>query len=134
LTAGVLSPKEIKDVLKPSVELREEPGVLVAEFWDCLRMDPKPVVDLRIQYSQVSASSGLKNLIIDLNGVEFSGSASLSGFLALSRIVKQTGGRMVFCNVDINVKEVFQVSKLDAMFVFSEDKDSARKILGLEAA
>jgi len=121
-------------VLKPSVELREEPGVLVAEFWDCLRMDPKPVVDLRIQYSQVSASSGLKNLIIDLNGVEFSGSASLSGFLALSRTVKQNGGRMVFCNVDINVKEVFQVSKLDAMFVFSEDKDSARKILGLEAA
>ncbi len=121
-------------MLKPSVELREEPGVLVAEFWDCLRMDPKPVVDLRIQYSQVSASSGLKNLIIDLNGVEFSGSASLSGFLALSRTVKQTGGRMVFCNVDINVKEVFQVSKLDAMFVFSEDKDSARKILGLEAA
>ncbi|RLS24739.1 MAG: anti-sigma factor antagonist [Planctomycetota bacterium] len=134
MTAGVLSPKETEDVLKPSVELREEPGVLVAEFWDCLRMDPKPVVDLRIQYSQVSASSGLKNLIIDLNGVEFSGSASLSGFLALSRIVKQTGGRMVFCNVDINVKEVFQVSKLDAMFVFSEDKDSARKILGLEAA
>ena len=121
-------------MLKPSVELREEPGVLVAEFWDCLRMDPTPVVDLRMQFTQLSAKTGLKDLIVDMNGVEFSGSASLGGFLALSRNVKQAGGRMVFCNVDINVREVFQVSKLDAMFTFTECKATARKVLGLEAA
>ena len=121
-------------MLKPSVELREEPGVLVAEFWDCLRMDPKPVVDLRLQYIQLSAKTGLKDLIVDMNGVEFSGSASLSGFLALSRNVKQAGGRMIFCNVDINVREVFQVSKLEAMFTFTENKTTARNYLGLDAA
>lgn len=121
-------------VLKPSVELREEPGVLVAEFWDCLRLDPKPVADLRVRYSQLSAKTGLKDLIIDLSGIDFAGSAALSGFLSLGRAIKQMGGRMVFCNVDLNVAEIFQVSKLGGMFQFSEDKASARADLGLEAA
>ena len=124
----------LNHVLKPSVELREESGVLVAEFWDCLRLDPKPVGDLRVKYTQLSSKTGLKDLIIDLNGVDFAGSASLSGFIALSRAVKPGGGRLIFCNVERNVLEVFQVSKLEAMFQFSQDKESARKDLGLAAA
>ena len=34
-------------MLKPTVEVRNEGGVLVAEFWDCLRLDPAPVRDIR---------------------------------------------------------------------------------------
>jgi anti-anti-sigma factor len=121
-------------VLKPMVELRDESGVLVAEFWDCLRLDPKPVNDLRMRYSQMTAKTGLKDLIIDMNGIDFAGSAALSGFLSLSRAIKQMGGRMIFCNVDRNVLEVFQVSKLESMFLFSQDINSARQELGLEVA
>lgn len=131
---GPVVAMEIFAVLKPSVELREESGVLVAEFWDCLRLDPKPVGDLRVQYSQMSAKTGIKNLIVDLSGIDFAGSAALSGFLALGRAIKQMGGRMVFCNVDRNVAEIFQVSKLGGMFQFSEDKSTARADLGIEAA
>src|SRR5687768_8525955 len=32
-------------MLKPTVEVRIEGGVLVAEFWDCLRLDPTPVME-----------------------------------------------------------------------------------------
>ena len=119
-------------MLKPTVELREDAGVLVAEFWDCLRLDPKPVNDLRLRYSMMSARTGLKDLIIDMNGVDFAGSAALSGFLSLSRAIKPMGGRIVFCNVERNVQEVFQVSKLEQMFHFAGDISSARLELGLE--
>ncbi len=117
-------------MLKPTVELREDAGVLIAEFWDCLRLDPKPVNDLRLKYSMMSAKTGLKDLIIDMNGVDFAGSASLSGFLTLSRAIKPMGGRIVFCNVERNVAEVFQVSKLDGLFHFAEDITAARQELG----
>ena len=96
-------------MLKPSVELRSENGVLVAEFWDCLRLDPKPVNELLMRFSQMSAKTGIKDLIIDLNGVEFAGSSALSGFLSLSRAIKQMTGRMIFCNVDPNVSEIFHL-------------------------
>ena len=112
-------------MLKPMVEVKNEDGVLVAEFWDCLRLDPNPVRDLRQHYEAHVRSKGKPDLVVDLNGVVFAGSAALGGFLALNRLARQQGGRVVFCNVDENVHEVFRISKLTPMFVFVEDRAAA---------
>ena len=108
-------------MLKPSVEIREEDGVLTAEFWDCLRLDPAPVGVLRQAFEEYRKRTGSTALVADLNGVAFAGSASLGGFLAIRR----AGARVVFCNVDPNVLEVFRVSKLDPLFLFAPDKPAA---------
>ncbi|WP_435006908.1 STAS domain-containing protein [Tundrisphaera lichenicola] len=112
-------------MLKPSVETRDENGVLVAEFWDCLRLDPAPVRDLRALYESHVRGGGKPDLVVDLNGVVFAGSAALGGFLALLRMARQHGGRVVFCHVDENVLEVFRISKLNPMFDFLEDRAAA---------
>ena len=112
-------------MLKPAVEVKTEGGVLVAEFWDCLRLDPAPVRDLRTHYEAHLRTKGKPDLIVDLNGVSFAGSASLGGFLALHRLAAQQGGRVIFCNVDENVHEVFRISKLGPMFSFVEDLPAA---------
>jgi anti-anti-sigma factor len=116
-------------MLKPMVEVKNEGGVLVAEFWDCLRLDPNPVRDLRQHYEAHVRSKGKPDLVVDLNGVVFAGSAALGGFLALNRLARQQGGRVVFCNVDENVHEVFRISKLTPMFVFVEDRPAALAFL-----
>ena len=116
-------------MLKPMVEVRSEDGFLVAEFWDCLRLDPNPVRDLRQHYEAHVRSKGKPDLVVDLNGVVFAGSAALGGFLALNRLARQQGGRVVFCNVDENVQEVFRISKLTPMFVFVEDRPAALAFL-----
>jgi len=112
-------------MLKPMVEVRNEDGILVAEFWDCLRLDPAPVRDLRQHYEAHLRSKGKPDLVVDLNGVVFAGSAALGGFLALHRLARQQGGRMVFCKVDENVHEVFRISKLTPMFTFLDDRAAA---------
>jgi anti-anti-sigma factor len=112
-------------MLKPMVEVRDEGGVLVAEFWDCLRLDPAPVRDLRAHYESHVRAKGKPDLVVDLNGVVFAGSAALGGFLALLRIARQHGGQVIFCNVDDNVQEVFRISKLSPMFAFLEDRAAA---------
>jgi anti-anti-sigma factor len=103
-------------MLKPMVEVRNEAGILVAEFWDCLRLDPNPVRDLRQHYETHLKAKGKPDLVVDMNGVVFAGSAALGGFLALQRLARQQGGRVVFCKVDENVQEVFRISKLAPMF------------------
>jgi len=108
-------------MLKPSVQIREEDGALTAEFWDCLRLDPAPVVTLRKAFEDYHKRTDSVALIVDLNGVAFAGSAALGGFLAIRR----AGARVVFCNVDQNVREVFRVSKLDPLFLFAADKPAA---------
>ncbi len=112
-------------MLKPSVEVRNENGVLVAEFWDCLRLDPAPVRDLRAHYEAHLRAKGRPDLVVDLNGVSFAGSASLGGFLALHRLASQQKGKVIFCNVDETVYEVFRISKLTPMFGFVADRPAA---------
>jgi anti-sigma B factor antagonist/stage II sporulation protein AA (anti-sigma F factor antagonist) len=116
-------------MLKPTVEIRNEGGVLMAEFWDCLRLDPNPVRDLRQHYETHLRAKGKPDLVVDLNGVVFAGSAALGGFLALHRLARQQGGRVVFCNVDENVHEVFRISKLAPMFTFVADRPAALAFL-----
>jgi anti-anti-sigma factor len=112
-------------MLKPMVKVRQQDGVLVAEFWDCLRLDPAPVQDLRKLFDDHVRGGGRPDLVIDLNGVTFAGSASLGGFLALRKLSHPAGGRIVFCNVDPNVKEVFRVSQIARLFAFADDLPGA---------
>jgi anti-anti-sigma factor len=112
-------------MLKPRVQLRTDGGVLSAEFWDCLRLDPAPVNDLRKEFEVHLRAQGRPEVVVDLNGVAFAGSAALGGFLALNRLARQRGGRIVFCHVDPNVLEVFRVSKLVPLFAFEPDVPAA---------
>lgn len=108
-------------MLKPSVQVGEEGGVLTAEFWDCLRLDPAPIVVLRKAFEAHHKRTGQSEVVVDLNGVAFAGSAALGGFLAMRR----AGAKPIFCNVDPTVREVFRVSKLEPLFAFAGDRPAA---------
>ncbi len=112
-------------MLKPAVQTHDIGGILVAEFWDCLRLDPAPVLQLRTNYEAHLRKAGRPNLVVDLSGVGFAGSAALGNFVALHRIVRPNGGRIVFCNVDPTVAEVFRASQLESLFEFVADRDAA---------
>jgi anti-anti-sigma factor len=112
-------------MLKPSVQAHNENGILVVEFWDCLRLDPGAVQDVRVKYENHLRAGGRTEVVVDLLGVGFAGSASLGHFVALHRLARSKGGRLVFCNVDPNVFEVFRVSKLDPLFTFVADRPAA---------
>ena len=64
-------------------------------------------------------------MVIDLSGVGFAGSAALGNFVALQRLVRSKGGRIVFCEVDPTVAEVFRASKLESLFEFVADRPAA---------
>lgn len=121
-------------MLKPSVQIHNVDGIMVAEFWDCFRLDPMPVQELRKKYENHVAAKGRPELVVDLLGVGFAGSAALGNFMAMHRLAKQRGGGLIFCNVDPTVFEVFRVSKLDPLFQFAPDRPSALKLAAGEGA
>jgi anti-anti-sigma factor len=112
-------------MLKPAVQTHDIGGILAAEFWDCLRLDPAPVLQLRNHYEAHVRKGGRADLVVDLSGVGYAGSAALGNFVALHRIVRSSGGRIVFCNVDPTVAEVFRASNLESLFEFVTDRDAA---------
>lgn len=112
-------------MLKPSLETHNVDGILVAEFWDCFRLDPAPVQDLRAAYEAHLKNGGRPEVVVDLSGVGFAGSAALGNFVAIHRLARQRGGRLILCNVDPTVREVLRASKLDVLFEFAGDRASA---------
>jgi anti-anti-sigma factor len=112
-------------MMKPSVEVHTEEHALVAEFWECLRLDPAPVRELRSKYEAHLRSGGRPTLVVDLLGVVFAFSTALGQFVTLQRLVRQKGGQIVFCNLDAMVTEVFRISKLDSLFLFVADRPAA---------
>lgn len=112
-------------MLKPSVQIHHLDGFMLAEFWDCLRLDPAPVRDLRTRYEEHLRGGGRPDLVVDLAGVEFAGSAALGGFVALRRIAGQNGGRVIFCHVEPTVAEAFRASNLGKLFDFAADREAA---------
>ena len=112
-------------MLKPSVQIHNVDGVLVAEFWDCLRLDSGAVQSLRGKYEDHLRTKGRAELVVDLLGVGFAGSASLGHFVALLRSARPRNGRLIFCNVDPTVYEVFRTTKLVPLFTFVTDREAA---------
>ena len=116
-------------MLKPSVQIHDQDGILLAEFWDCLRLDPAPVQELRSRYEAHLRKKGRPEVVIDLSGVSFAGSAALGNFVALHRDARKHGGRLIFCNVDPTVREVFRASKLESLFEFVADRAAALTLI-----
>ncbi len=112
-------------MLTPSLQLHNVDGVIVGEFWDCLRLDPRPVSELREAYERHLQAKGRPEVVVDLSGVGFAGSASLGHLVALHRRARQSGGCMVLCNVDPTVHEVLRASKLGALFDMASDRAAA---------
>jgi stage II sporulation protein AA (anti-sigma F factor antagonist) len=112
-------------MLKPSVQIHDQEGILIAEFWDCWRLDPAPVQELKTHYENHLQKRGRPEIVIDLSGVGFAGSAALGNFVALHRLARQNGGRLIFCRVEPTVSEVFRASKLEPLFEFVADREAA---------
>ena len=112
-------------MLKPSVKVHIQNNLMIAEFWDCLRLDPMPVQELKKLYEFHLLKGGLPQMVVDLSGVGFAGSSALGNFVAIHRLARQNGGRLVFCNVEPTVRDVFRASKLESLFEFSVDRDTA---------
>lgn len=121
-------------MLKPRVQVCDENGVLVAEFWDCLRLDPAPVQELRALYEAHLRQGGKPDLVVDLNGVAFAGSAALGGFLGILKSARTRAGRLIFCEVDLTVLEVFRVSKIEPLFQFVDDRPAAMALAHSKSA
>jgi anti-anti-sigma factor len=116
-------------MLKPAVQAHDIDGILVVEFWDCLRLDPAPVQQVRNHYEAHFRKTGHPDLVVDLSGVGYAGSAALGNFVSLHRVVRPNGGRIVFCNVDPTVAEVFRASKLESLFEFVSDRETACRVI-----
>ena len=73
----------------------------------------------------------VKNVIIDFQNTDYYGSTALGFFVKLWKRVRQRNGKLAFCNVSTNEKEILSATKLDTLWPICETRDDARRAVGL---
>ena len=83
---------------------------------------PAPVQDLRTHYEAHLKAQGRPEIVVDLSGVGFAGSAALGNFVALQRLARQNGGPDRVLQRRPDGHRSFRASKLDSLFEFAADR------------
>jgi anti-sigma B factor antagonist len=55
-------------------------------------------------------------------------SAALGKLITLNKKVQTAGGRLVLCNIRQEIREVFEITKLDKLFVIKRDEQEALQV------
>lgn len=71
-------------------------------------------------YSYVESHPGL-NLLLDFSNVDYLSSAVLTELLRTNKAIQETNGRLHLCAVAPTIREIFEITNLDRVFVISGD-------------
>lgn len=70
-------------------------------------------------------AAGDKNVLLNLEKLEFISSAGLRVFLRTAKSLKSSGGNMKACSPNSVVKEVMEISGFDSLFDLHESEEKA---------
>ncbi|MFB3925635.1 MAG: STAS domain-containing protein [Syntrophales bacterium] len=70
-------------------------------------------------------STGETNFIIDCKNLEYISSAGLQSILKAAKKLETTGGRILLCNLQGAVKDVFEISGFDSIFEIYDSPEAA---------
>jgi anti-sigma B factor antagonist len=114
------------------LEVEHVGDITVARFTDQKILDEQTVQAIREQLFGLVAELGRCKLLLDFGSVESLSSLILGGLAALNKQVNATGGRLVLCNIDPQIYEIFEITKLNKLFDVrrKEDDDDPDAELG----
>ena len=79
---------------------------------------------LRVELMQV-LDGGVSRLVIDLSGVPFMDSSGVATLVEALQIQRKKSSKLVLCNLQQKVKSIFEISRLDMVFIITDDIESA---------
>ena len=68
---------------------------------------------------------GSKKIVLDLSETIYISSLILASLVYMQKLVKDSGGNLVFCNVKGRVKEILEMTNLDKVFDIAQTRNEA---------
>src|SRR5438874_4878475 len=90
--------------------------VTVVRFTDKRILDEQTIQTIREQLFGLVAALGRCKLLLDFGNVEYLSSPILGELITLNKQMKAAGGQLMMCNIDPQIYEVFEVTKLNKLF------------------
>ena len=107
------------------LEVEDIGDVTVVNFTDKKILDEQNIQIIGEQLFSLVEELGRRKLLLNFNNVEYLSSAALGKFITLSKKVQTAGGKLILCNIDPQIYEVFEITKLNKYFNIHKEEQAA---------
>ena len=98
------------------LKVEEVGDVTIVNFVDRKILDEQNIQVIGEQLNSLVEESERRKLLLNFENVEFLSSATLGKLISLNNKIAKAGGKLVLCNINENIYEVFRITKLNERF------------------
>ena len=98
------------------LEVEDIGDVTVINFVDRKILDEQNIQVIGEQLFGLVDQDGRRKLLLNFGNVEYLSSAALGKLITLNKKLQAVGGRLILCNIDPQIYEVFEITKLNKLF------------------
>ncbi|HEX5271761.1 MAG TPA: STAS domain-containing protein [Gemmataceae bacterium] len=107
------------------LEVEDIGDVTVVNFVDRRILDEQNIQVIGEQLFSLVDEVGRRKILLNFGNVEFLSSAALGKLIALHKKLQAVGGRLILCNIDPEIYEVFEITRLDKFFNIQKEEQAA---------
>src|SRR3954447_19619054 len=107
------------------LEVEDNGEITVVNFIDRKILDEQNIQKIGEQLFSLVDELGRRKILLNFSNVEYLSSAALGKLITLNKKVNGAGGRLVLCNIDPNIYEVFKITKLNEIIKIQKDEQAA---------
>ena len=107
------------------LEVEDIGDVTVINFVDRKILDEQNIQIIGEQLFSLVEQENRRKLLLNFGNVEYLSSADLGKLITLNKKLQGVGGRLILCNIDPQIYEVFEITKLDKFFNIQKEEQAA---------
>jgi anti-sigma B factor antagonist len=107
------------------LQVEDTGDVTVVHFTDKKILDEQNIQIIGEQLFSLVDELDRKRLLLNFGNVEYLSSAALGKLITLNKKVNAVNGKLVLCNIDPQIYEVFEITKLNRLFNIQKDEQAA---------
>src|SRR5437762_8858546 len=107
------------------LEVEDIGDVTVVNFTDRKILDEQNIQVIGEQLFSLVDEAGRKKILLNFGNVEYLSSAALGKLITLNKKLQAAGGKLILCNIDPQIYEVFEITKLDKFFNIQKEEQAA---------
>ncbi|WP_020473117.1 STAS domain-containing protein [Zavarzinella formosa] len=110
---------------KRRLEVEDSGDISVVNFVDKKILDEQNIQMIGDDLFRLVDELGRRKILLNFGNVEFLSSAALGKLITMNRKVQAVRGKLILCNITKEIREVFEITKLDKLFTIMGDEQAA---------
>src|SRR5215468_8890574 len=107
------------------LEVEDNGEIAIVNFIDRKILDEQNIQKIGEDLFSLIDQYDRKKILLNFSNVEYLSSAALGKFITLNKKVNAAGGRLILCNIDAQIYEVFEITKLNKLFNIQKEEQAA---------